>query len=169
MKLFVKVMLFVIVAALAAPFVIKGPDGRALMSLDRLRAPAVRLPDFSAAVDTVKAGLGEVVEEPAKPMAVFKWQDEKGVWHFSDKVEPGRSAQKLDVNPDANLVHFAAAEHSPPAASARSDDGDRGGPNGSPITASAPLGAISKLIGDAEHVDQLQKERSARQERATQD
>ena len=166
MKLFVKLMLLIIVAALAAPFVIKGPDGKALVSLDRLRTPAVILPDFSAAVDAVKSGMSEVEEEPAKVMAVYKWQDEKGVWHFSDKLEPGRAVQKLDVNPDANLVHFAAAENSAVTATAESDTKSGGDSGGVASTSFAPLGAISKLIGDAKHVDQLQKDHAARQERA---
>ena len=155
-------MLFVVVAALAAPFVLKGPDGGVLMSPDRLRTPAVSLLDFSAAADTIKAGLDEAVEAPAKPMAVIKWQDENGEWHFSDKIERGRSAAILSVDPNTNLVHFAADEGAPTEAPAMSDkvkDGVRGG---SPITGIAPLGAISKLIGDAENVDQLQKDGSAR-------
>ena len=56
MKLFVKFMLFIVVAALAAPFVLKGPDGRPLMSLDKLRLPTVSLPDFGKTAEAVSAG-----------------------------------------------------------------------------------------------------------------
>jgi hypothetical protein len=112
MKLFIEVMPFVVVAALAAPFAIKGPNGTSLMSLDKLRIPAVSLPDFSKATEGLKTGTGEAEGEPAKAVEVFKWRDEKGVWHFSDKLEQGRSAQKLSVDSNAGVVHFSGAGNS---------------------------------------------------------
>jgi hypothetical protein len=164
-KIFVKLMLFVVVAAVAAPFVIKGPDGRPLVTLDSLRTPDVNLPDFTKAADAIKAGLGD---EPDKVKAVFKWQDEKGMWHFSDNKEQGRSAGKLNVDPNANLVHFAAAGNTQAPASAINGGDDKGGASGSPVAGLASLATISTLIHDAKNVDNLQKERAARQQRAMQ-
>jgi hypothetical protein len=91
MKLFVKLMLFVVVAALAAPFVLKGPNGAPLMSLDGIRMPEVSLPDLGEVRDTLKAGVRAADEEPANVTEVFKWRDDEGVWHFSDKGGAGRS------------------------------------------------------------------------------
>ena len=155
MKLFVKLMLFIVVAALAAPFILKGPDGRPLMSLDMLKAPDVKLPDFSKAADAVSASLNKAGEEPSKAVAVYKWQDENGSWHFSDNVEQGQSAQKLNVDPNANLVHYEGAGES------RAQD-EHDAQSGS------PLGAVGTLIGDAKNVGHLQEEHLARQERALQ-
>lgn len=162
MKIFVKLMLFIVVAAVAAPFIIKGPNGRPLMTLDRLHTPQVDLPDFSRAADAVKAGLDHMGDDSDKVKAVFKWQDEKGVWHFSDKVERGQTAQKLSVDPTANLVHFAAAGNS-----RKNDDQDTGG--GSHLVGASPVGAVTKLIGDAKNVEHLQEEHVARRERALQE
>ena len=132
------------------------------MSLDKLRLPTVSLPDFGKTAEAVSAGLGEAREQPAKAVAVFKWQDEKGVWHFSDNVARGQSAQKLSVDPNANLVHFAAAEDS----RTKDDHHSGGGPS---MAAVAPVGAVAKLIGDANNVEHLHQERAARRERALQD
>lgn len=166
MKIFVKLMLFIVVAAVAAPFVIKGPDGRPWMTLDSLRTPDANLPDFSKATDALKAGLNTLGDEPVKARAVFKWQDETGMWHFSDNKERGRSAEKLTVDPNANLVHFAVAgDRQAPAVSGGEDKADG---NGSPVTGLKPLAGIAKLVDDAKSVDNLQKQRADRQQRAMQ-
>ena len=169
MKLFIKLMILVVVAAVAAPFFLKGPDGRPLLSWDRLHAPEVRLPDLGKAADTMRESLGTEDEARAKPVEVFKWQDEKGGWHYSDNNEQGRQAQKLTVDPNANLSHFEPAEasgHKEQAVSAR----ESGVPSPSiTFPASIPLGKIPTLIDDARNVDKLQKKRLKRQERAMQD
>ena len=169
MKLFIKLMILVVVAAVAAPFFLKGPDGRPLLSWDRLHAPEVRLPDLGKAADTMKESLRAEEEAHAKPVEVFKWQDEEGGWHYSDNNEQGRQAQKLTVDPNANLSHFEpakASEHKEQAASAR----ENSDPSPSiTFPASISLGKIPTLIDDARNVDKLQKERLERQERALQD
>lgn len=153
MKLFIKLMLFIIVAAVAAPFFIKGPDGRPLMTFDRLHTPSVKLPDLGKAADAVKATLNTAGEERAKVIAVYKWQDAHGVWHFADNAEEGRRAQQVSVNPNANMVHFTA-------------QGDPSSPTENDSGGTAPVVGIAKLIGDANNVSELHKEHAARQERA---
>ncbi len=168
MKLFIKLMLFIVVVALAAPFIIKGPNGRPLMSLDRLHTPNVKLPDFGKAAEVLKADLGASGNTPAKVASVFKWQDEKGVWHFSDNEEEGHGARKITMDPNANVVHFSATEHSQPQSASM---GGSSGDNHSGTSAAAgfaPVGAITKLIDDSKNVAALQEEHVARQERALQ-
>ena len=169
MSLFIKLILLVVAAAMAAPFFLKGPDGAPLLSWDRLHAPEVRLPDLGKAADTMREGLGAAEEARAKPVEVFKWHDEEGVWHYSDNNEQGRQAQKLTVDPNANLSHFEPANasgHKEQTVSARENT------DPSPsitFPASIPLEKIPTLIDDARNVDKLQKERLERQERVLQD
>ena len=169
MKLFIKLMLLFVAAALAGPFLIKGPDGEPLLSLDRLRVPAISLPDFAKAAVAVKASVSEASEVPAESIAVFKWRDENGRWHFSDKAQPGRQAQTLSVDPAANVVHFAAAEHisnAEPASSGTDDQHD----SGAVLTgATGAMETLSNLVGAAKRVSPLQEQRAATMEHAMQE
>lgn len=169
MKLFIKVILLVVVAALAGPFIITGPNGRPLMSLDRLRVPAVSLTDFGKAAAAVKTGVSDASEAPAKPTTVFKWRDENGQWHFSGKEQPGHSAQILSVDPAANVVHFAAAENSHGAAPPTSGTDNQHDSGATFTGASGIVGTLSNLIGAAKNVGPLQEQRATRMEHAAQE
>lgn len=81
MKLFIKLMFLIIVAAVAAPFLLKGPSGTPLISLNGLHAPELKLSDLGKAADGAKADLSPAQDTPARMISVFKWQDESGVWH----------------------------------------------------------------------------------------
>ncbi len=169
MKLFIKLMLFVVVAAVAAPFFLKSPDGEALVSWDRLQVPEVSLPDLGGTMEKVKENLGTEEAVHAKPVEVFKWQDENGVTHYSDNSEQGRTARKLTVDPNANLTHYEPAKNSEykEQAAVSRDEGDDSPDVSFPI--SIPLGKVPALIDDARNVDKLQKERLERQKQAMQD
>lgn len=47
----------------------------------------------------------------ARVEQVYKWQDEDGVWHFSNELPPqGVPYQQVDVDPDVNVVPSVSAE-----------------------------------------------------------
>jgi len=169
MSLFIKLILLVVAAAMAAPFFLKGPDGAPLLSWDRLHAPEVRLPDLGKAADTMREKLGTEEEVRARPVEVYKWQDGEGRWHYSDNNEQGRAAQKLTVDPNANLSHFEpfkASEYKEQAPPVRKKSDSSASIS---FPASISPGKIPTLIDDAGNVDKLQKERLERQERALQE
>lgn len=64
--------LFIIVFAL--PMIIPGPDGEPVMSLD----------DWLPSADPIKKSVEQLTPQSTKTM--YKWQDENGQWHFSDKA-----------------------------------------------------------------------------------
>jgi hypothetical protein len=168
MKLFIKVMLLV-VAALAGPFIIKGPNGKPLMSLDRVRVPAISLPGLAKAATAVKGSVSEASETPAKPIVVFKWCDKNGRWHFSDTAKRGQPAQSLSVDPGANVLHFAATDN--PRTAAPTVGGSHNQQDSSTVLtgASGNMGTLSNLIGAAKNVGPLQEQRAARLEHAMQE
>jgi len=168
MKSFVKLMLLVAVAAL---FFISGRDGRSLLSLDRLRAPHSSAPDTGNSEDGLTENADETDEVSSKPVEVFKWQDENGVWHFADTKEQGQAAQTVTVNPNASVVHLPPLknpEFDGQNAAAAADDDHRESLN-SAASDSTPFGKITKLIDDSRRTEQLQQDRIARQERAAQE
>ena len=81
MKMWLSFLSFILLAAIVAPYFIKGPDGQPLMEAEEQLAD---LPD-----------MGSVV--PQGPVVVHRWQDENGVWHFSNEVAPNQS-QALQID-----------------------------------------------------------------------
>jgi hypothetical protein len=84
-----KLVVLVVVVACIARFFIKGPDDQPLVSLDDL------LPATEDAA-------------PMVPTAVYKWQDEAGSWHFSNRSEdapPG--AEVVAIDGSKNVVDAA--------------------------------------------------------------
>lgn len=86
MKASTKLLLVILcMMVFVVPLMIKGPTGKPMMTLSDW------LPDVSEAVDQVKSlerGLA-IEQQPARLSAnsgkMYKWQDEKGAWHFSEE------------------------------------------------------------------------------------
>ncbi len=81
MGIFIKLMILLALGACVAPFVIKGPDGHPLMTLDDLK------PEQSI----VPAG-------PPEKVTVYRWQDENGTWHFASDVVEGIEAEAVELD-----------------------------------------------------------------------
>jgi hypothetical protein len=125
MKLFIKLMLFVVVLAMAGPFLMKGPDGRPLLTLEKLGLPSV--PQLKQMITTARNNLPiaktestatNSVENDALPRndlptavrpgrgdVFYKWQNEHGIWQFT--TEPPSSPttyQEVYTDPQANII-----------------------------------------------------------------
>ncbi|GAA5217879.1 DUF4124 domain-containing protein [Corallincola platygyrae] len=103
MKKFLYLMLFVVALACSGPFIIKGPDGKPLMTTKTI------MPDDHSTVWVYwknklvlsykmllrqgKSSMG--IEEPVP--AVYKWQDENGVWHYGDNLAAKEVANPNEV------------------------------------------------------------------------
>jgi len=84
-------LLFVLVEAITAPFVLRDLDGRPLMSIHDLSIPEIALPDMSrlkdvvrATTDSVETASDEVHETTGTTThtRIYKWQDEEGAGTF---------------------------------------------------------------------------------------
>lgn len=109
MGIFIKLLLLLIVIALAAPFIIEGPDGEPLMTLDDLKDSQ----GLAKLTDT----LGQQVTAPfkdehdrqapasSKKTRVYSWKDEQGNVHYSNiPPQQGANIETLQVNPDMNVI-----------------------------------------------------------------
>lgn len=83
MKSKIAFMLFILGLAVAAPYFIKGPDGKPLMSFDDKQ---------------------ELLSTEDTRQTYYKWQDKDGVWHFGDEVPEGVTAQAVDIDTAANVI-----------------------------------------------------------------
>lgn len=166
MKSFIKLMLFVWWRRL---FFISGPEGRPLLTLDRLPAPHVSAPDISNTEDSMTEHGDEEGEAPAKPVEVFKWQDENGVWHFSDTQEQEQTAQTVTVDPNASVVHLEALKNPKSEERIAALNNNRHDSSNSDVQAASPFGKIPELISDSKKIRQPQQDHMDRLERAMRD
>ena len=72
------ILVLFLVAALIAPFFLRGPDGQPLMTLDDF----IEVPSPSVSIN---------------PPQVYRWQDEHGVWQFGDDPPAGVEAQEIEI------------------------------------------------------------------------
>jgi hypothetical protein len=165
MKLFVKLLIASLVIAVLLPFtLLKGKDGRPLMSLDAIKAPELSLPDMP---DLPDADLGKVLpKDGGRQDIVYKWKDAKGEWHFSSTPPPqGTEYSVKGYDPNTNLIQSVkpkAEEIAPnkepepnPQVSVKAP-----GKIGNPYSPEK----IENLFNDAKNVQNLLDERLKQQE-----
>jgi len=143
MKSKIAVVVIILVAALAAPYFIKGPDGKPLLSLHN------------------ETDAQQSTEQTRQTF--YKWQDDQGQWHFADEVPAGVNAVAVEVDTAANVLQSVtlpaevAAEKPQPEAPA-----EVSAPSVLPMTVDPA--AIPKLIDDAKNIQTLLDERSRKQQ-----
>lgn len=142
MKLFIKLLLFFVVLAMAAPFFMKKPDGSPMLTLQSIGLQSV--------VDKVATTKHEL--NVPKTAQVYRWQDEQGVWHYSDQAQTA-VAEKHQVNISQNrLKHLEIA----PAADEPTDSVVA--PTLVPERAS--LGDVPQLLKQVEQIKQTAEQRN---------
>ncbi len=123
MKLFIKFMLFLLVLAVGAPFLLKDEEGRPLLAVQDLRMPQLGTPPVPGEVGEVVTGvqrklkaLGGHLRDEAEGAAgtvVYKWRDAMGKWQFSDAPPPGVPSERIVLqDKDVNVVQAWKSEAS---------------------------------------------------------
>ena len=154
MKLFVKVLCFGLVLALAGPFILRGSDGQPLYTpADAWRSVTARVPVLD---------VPDVM--PAKPVQVYRWQDAAGQWHFQGAPPPdGTAFTVLEIDPRTNAIGTApepvAAESGDPAADPVEVEADRRTPEDAMIGPYPHPEAVRQLIEDAKALQAQSVER----------
>ena len=114
MKIFLKLLMALVVLAVAAPFYLKDKNGAPLMALNDLKMPNLSTPPMPDNIKHAASGIISNSEtfssaatdtSPAEgKVKVHKWKDEEGVWHFSsvDSSKQGTSSQVIFIDPGKN-------------------------------------------------------------------
>jgi len=102
--------LVLLVALLASPMFIKGPDGNPIMRPGDWQS-FDHLPSISEQFSKLKQQARELTDEvadslPSEPQTFYKWRDEDGVWQYSDKPpeQPTTPVKTLNIDPNANVL-----------------------------------------------------------------
>lgn len=128
MKFFSKLMMFALIAAVAGPFFLKGPNGQPLMTLQDLQLPSFGLPSNSGGPVEILSGKeedawiqwgsdkksnggtitkatdaeGKLLQEARN--TYYRWKDKEGVWQFTKQPNPNTENFLMKVDPNANIV-----------------------------------------------------------------
>ena len=82
----IKAIILVLIAAFAGLFFIKGPNGEPFMTLE----------DLKPSVPEVKTTIA--------PTKVYKWQDENGVWQFSNQPRDEGQGELVEFDGKINTM-----------------------------------------------------------------
>ena len=95
-------MILIVLLACVVPFFIKGLDGRPLMTLEYWKMDMPELP---------MGLLTEAVQEsvPVTPEVTegYRWQDENGVWQFSNNPNDALGAEVMVLDGKINIIESA--------------------------------------------------------------
>ncbi len=159
MKLFAKLLIAALVLAVLLPFtLLKGKDGRPLMSFDSLKAPDISVPELP---DSVK--MPELESQPGGKDIVYQWRDENGMLHFtSDPPPAGMKYTVKGYDPNANLIQSIEPEPEVVA------DTSSAGPDQNQISLDVgnPYSPenVKKLVDDAKQIQKILNDRYKQQE-----
>lgn len=154
MKRPIFIMIVLLVMAFVGPMFIKKPDG----------TPFIESPlDYftSSPEDTSSAPLGG-----SSMQSFYKWQDENGTWHYSDQPQAGQNIETVTVDTNVNLIQglkvekkkeYTVSQAKKPAAELPSI----------PLPMTVPLDKVSKMLDDANNIQQLMDDRTDQIDQAT--
>lgn len=173
MKIFIKFIIFVLVLGLAGPFIMRGPDGKPLMdyrkfvpNLSSVKTSIGRLwSDIGAKVSSDHNSFDSGSDSESAngvetwgKTRVFQWQDDDGVWQYTDKPPVGISSETIWLNPNENIV---LSMGDPVSEIADEEDSDAQAPGFElPLPLTVSPAEVPKLIEDAKNVKELMEARN---------
>jgi hypothetical protein len=151
MKLFIKVIIAIVFLAIALPFtVLKGKDGRPLMSMGDLRLPNISWSGVPDAIELPKMPVGK-----GKKETVYQWRGADGVMQFTSHPPPeGIEYTVKSYDTNANVIPSIDTSPEPPEPSEPSTEKLKPETASTPSDSESPYSVdkIKKLFDDAENV-----------------
>lgn len=144
MRLFVKFMLLIVVIAMAGPFFLKGPDGRALWSIKETVEAAKALP--GQALPNALPGLTPASDA----VQVYRWQDADGQWHYAGEPPAGIASESLVIDRRTNAIGTAPAAPAPTEEVAAAAETDPHAMHIAPLVPLPDPVAVQELLEDIE-------------------
>ncbi|KZN35352.1 DUF4124 domain-containing protein [Pseudoalteromonas luteoviolacea] len=156
-------MIMIMLIGLGSLFVIKRPDGKPWLSVDMIFGEAQQ--QASTLLDKSKQELNNVVDSAKKVLndeetatsqtTIYKWQDAKGNWHYSDRPNTRVNSQVHTLDP--TKITIMAAENTEILEKLGQEKGQADGKidvdNMKPTD-------VKKLVKDAQNLQKLMDERA---------
>ncbi len=159
MKLFIKLMITILVIGVLLPFtILKGKDGRPLLSFSDLKLPESDIPladKLKSAEDVDNLGSGDVI---------YNWTDDEGNIQFSNSPPPtGVGYTVKDYDPNLNVIQSVEVPVDEPEDELNSESEKQ-------ITGTEDIGnpysseKVEKLFEDTKNIEKLLNQRFKNQE-----
>ncbi|MGH1372047.1 MAG: hypothetical protein ACRBBW_08435 [Cellvibrionaceae bacterium] len=157
MRLMIKFFIFILVLGLGAPFILKKPDGTPLMDAREL-IPDVTAwsTDIGGWWNRIKRKAPEVTGDiiSGEETTVYRWQAPDGSWQFSDTPPVQGEAEKITVDPNANLIEGLPEKVEPEPEQSQQPGVDL------PLPMTISPDQLKKLKQDAENIQNLMNDRA---------
>lgn len=138
MKFKIGLMMIVLVAAMGAPYFLKGRNGEPLM-------------------DFVNQQSSDILSTEKTRQQYQKWQDENGVWHFGDNVPNGVKTEVVSVDTAANIIRSVTAAKNEDEKVGNKVDAGR---SALPFPGTVSPEKVGEIMTDAQNVQQLLDDRA---------
>jgi Domain of unknown function (DUF4124) len=156
MRLMIKFCIFILVLGLGAPFILKKPDGTPMMDARQL------IPDVKSWSADISAWWHKMKRQAPSSIAggdgeettVYRWQAADGSWQFSDTPPVQGQSEKIQVDPNANLIQGL-----PEAPEPQEPEEESSGLN-LPVPMTISPAKVKKLKEDAENIQKLMDDRA---------
>lgn len=174
MKLFIKLMLFMVCLAMAGPFLLKGPDGKPLLTLQKLGLPSSFSAAFTQIKNQIKTNTTTSPAENTDTQSVranvfYKWQNSEGVWQFTVQAPPPPVVySEIHTDPKANIIQslskntindtLGIAAPAPSSDPSKPEDKSKGIDSALSLT-TVPVTQIPKLMDDAKKAREIMEKR----------
>ena len=198
MKLFIKLIIFLVLFAFVGPYLLMGPDGMTKfrditsMVIDKMDFSMPSTEDLTPDIDLNSTSAApmiewakEKLETPkqltkeqlaaltieAKEHIFYRWQDNNGVWQFSNLPNRNTLNYVVRTDPNANLlqgmteeqIDIALGRYVPDMSNSITENNPfangEGLENEMPIPTTVPMAQIPQLIDQAKDVQRIMDER----------
>jgi hypothetical protein len=149
-------MLVLVVIAFAGPMLMKKPDGTPF-----LESPLDLLLDTSQ-------GSGNEPSSLNGSQSFYKWKDEDGTWHYSDHPQEGQNIETVTVNTNTNLIQGLRAEKEDKTELPKNKIEAQASSASIPLPMTVPFEEVSKMLEDANNLQQIMDDRKKAIDNATQ-
>ncbi len=145
---FISIILLVLLAFLL-PFFLKGPDKQALISLEKIKLPEIKLLKKQPR-NTRQSPTSKGVNATNKKNILYKWKDKHGVIHFTDYPNPDGPCEEISAVP--SQTHGQETNTSPKKILDTTKNPDADTISTLPFPISLSPSRVKKLKEDAEKI-----------------
>jgi len=96
----------------------------------------------------------------------YKWQDDEGVWHYSDQPQEDQEVETVTVNTNANLIQGLRIEDEEGKEVLERKPESKSEASSIPLPMTVPLEKVSKMLEDVSNMQQVMDDRKKQIDRA---
>ncbi len=148
MKILTKLMLLGLIGLLAAPFILKKPDG----------TPWLKWSDLFYGASETASSIRSQLPTTNSSSQMYKWQDAAGKWHYSDRPSEDFETEKVKIDAAYNqMKHIELPEGFGESKRKQAEEEAAQQPS-VPVT-TAPLGEVPNMLKDIEKMQEKMDQR----------